>query len=101
PQGVVGPNGSTDVVIAGTGSVPTGALASLQNVTSTGALAAGFVTVHPTGTARPLVASTTVPQPSVARGGSVIAPTGVGGAVTYYSNAGTHLVVDVVGYYAG
>jgi hypothetical protein len=91
---------SRDVTVAGAGGVPaTGAAAAVLTVTATQTTDAGFVTAWPTGTDRPdasslnaFAAGQTVPN-------LVTVPLGAGGAVSFYSQRGTHLVVDVVGYF--
>jgi hypothetical protein len=68
------------------------------NVTVTEATAAGFVTVYPCGSQRPLasnlnfVAGQTVPNAVIARVGS-------GGAVCFFASEGVQLIVDVTGYF--
>ncbi len=88
-------------VVRATGGagVPTWATAVALNVTATGATAPTFLTVWPTGIARPLASSVnlatgeTVPN-------LVIVPVGTLGGVSIYNNTGSaHVVVDVVGWY--
>ena len=83
----------------GGAGVPTWATAVAINVTATGATAPTFLTVWPTGIARPLAsnlnlaAGETVPN-------LVVVPVGTLGNVSIYNNTGsTHVVVDVVGWY--
>ena len=87
------------VLAAGAAGVPTWASAVALNVTATGATAPTFLTVWPSGIARPLASSVnlaageTVPN-------LVIVPVGSLGGVSIYNNTGsTHVVVDVVGWY--
>ena len=69
------------------------------NLTSVDATHATFVTVHPTGEARPF-ASNLNPIPGAAIPNLVVARVGLGGAATFYNNTGTvHLVADVVGHF--
>ncbi|MFM7618138.1 MAG: S8 family serine peptidase [Actinomycetes bacterium] len=88
-------------VVRATGGagVPTWATAVALNVTATGATAPTFLTVWPSGIARPLASSVnlatgeTVPN-------LVIVPVGTLGGVSIYNNTGsTHVVVDVVGWF--
>lgn len=83
----------------GGAGVPTWATAVALNVTATGATAPSFLTVWPTGIARPLASSLnlgvgeTVPN-------LVVVPVGTLGGVSIYNNTGsTHVVVDVVGWF--
>ncbi len=99
PSGVVGPQGVVELQVAGRGGVPSSADAVVLNVTATQTTAESFVTVWPTGTARPnasnlnFVASETRPN-------LVISKLGVGGKVSLYNHAGsTHLLADVAGFF--
>lgn len=85
--------------VAGTGGVPaTGARAVALNVTVTGPLASGFVTVHPCSPTRPLVSNLNhTASQTVAN--AVIAPVSATGTVCFYTEAATHLVVDVNGWF--
>ena len=81
--------------------VPANAGAVMLNVTVTEPTSAGFVTVWPAGTDRPLasslnfVSNQTVPN-------LVLAKVGAGGAVQLYTHSpSAHLVVDLVGYFTG
>ena len=83
-----------------TGSiVPPNARSVILNVTATEPDLPGFLTVYPGGSARPTtsnlnyVAGQTIPN-------AVIVGLGPTGAVDIFSNAATHVVVDVVGYFA-
>jgi hypothetical protein len=89
---------TTTLTIAGRGGVPaSGAAAVVLNVTGTQAAQAGYVTVWGDG-----------PQPGVSnvnlertgtRANQVIVPVGADGAVRLATSGGTHLVVDVAGWY--
>jgi subtilisin family serine protease len=77
-----------------------GVSAVVLNVTATNATAASFVTVYPTGVARPTASSL-----NFVRGWTganlVTVGVGTGGQVSLYNNAGSvDLIADVVGYYA-
>jgi hypothetical protein len=79
--------------------VPPNARSVVLNVTATEPNLPGFLTVYPGGAARPTtsnlnyVAGQTIPN-------AVIVGLGPTGAVDIFSNATTHVVVDVVGYFA-
>lgn len=84
------------------GILPSGVSAVVVNVTATNPTAATYVTVWPSGTARPnasnlnLVAGQTIPNLVIVAPG-----TGSGGAILLYNSAGsTDLIVDVVGYFS-
>jgi hypothetical protein len=96
----VGPAATVDVTVAGRGGVPaSGVSAVVVNVTVTQPTLAGYLTVFPSGTARPVasnlnfVPGETVPNLAVAK-------VGTGGKVSLYNSVGTtHVVLDVVGWY--
>lgn len=98
PAGKIGGGGTLSVPVAGSYGVPADAKAVSLNVTVTEPAAAGYVTVYPCGSARPLAsnlnftAAQTVPNAVVVKPGS-------GGAVCAYAMVATHLVVDLNGYF--
>ncbi len=100
PKGLIVAGGSVDVQVAGVGDVPAGASAVVLNVTATGSLAPGFVTVWPTGQVQPLASSLNLTAAEQTRPNMVIVPVGAGGRVSMFSQAGTHLVADVIGYFS-
>jgi len=89
------------VVVTGRGGVPaTGVQAVVMNVTAVAPTAAGYVTVWPAGQPRPEISNLNFPQwhtvPNL-----VTVAVGPGGAVNLYNPAGsTHVLFDVVGFYA-
>jgi hypothetical protein len=100
PAAKLAPNGRADLAVAGNGGVPQrGASAVVLVVTATGASDPGFVTAWPTGL--------TIPEASVlnlkSRGDTVpnlvIVPLGTEGRVSLFSSNGTHLIVDVAGWF--
>ncbi len=90
---------TTSLVVANRGGVPANATAVTLNVTSTGSLGGGFVTVYPCGTPRPNTSNVNfAPGSTVAN--AVTTKVGADGAVCIYNDAATHLIVDVNGYYS-
>ena len=92
---------TVEVKVTGFGNtkIPADAGTVLLNLTITDSAAAGFVTVHACGTARPLASNinfTGRTTPNL-----VAADVGDGGRVCIYTSADTHLVADIVGYYPG
>ena len=93
---------SRSMQVSGRAPIPaSGAVAVTLNVTVTEPSGSGFVTVWPSDRAQPLasnlnfVAGQTIPN-------FVTVGLGADGGVKFFSQVGTHLVVDVVGYfYAG
>jgi hypothetical protein len=90
----------TELQIATRVGVPVTAAAVSLNVTVTEAAAPGFITVFPCGTPIPnssnlnYLAGSTIPN-------AVLAKVGAGGRVCLFTNAGTHLIVDINGYFPG
>jgi len=92
--------GSIDLPIAGAGGVPsTGAAGVLMNLTMVEATNPGFVTAYPTGSTRQEVSSVYADLRGETIPSLVAAQLGTGGRVTLFSNAGTHLVADLAGWY--
>ncbi|MER5637792.1 PKD domain-containing protein [Kitasatospora sp. NPDC002227] len=96
----LGAGGEQTLQVTGRGGVPAGATAAVLNVTGTRSTSGGYLTVYPTGQARPgtsnlnFTAGQTVPN-------QVVVPLGADGKVTLYNRFGsTDVVVDVFGYYS-
>ncbi len=82
---------------AGATKVPVDAGAVLLNLTATESASAGFVTVYPCGSPRPLAANlnlTGLDTPNM-----VAAKVGDGGRVCIFTSGATHLVADISGYF--
>ena len=96
-------NGSVKVAVRDHGGVPDrGAGAVVLNVTAVDATNAGFLQVIPTGGSTGIGTSSNL---NVGRGHQtipnlVIVPIGADGSVTVYSQSGTDLIVDVLGYFS-
>ncbi|MCU7722846.1 choice-of-anchor D domain-containing protein [Actinoplanes sp. KI2] len=101
PRAMLGTQKSIDLQVTGRGGVPlVGVSAVVLNVTVTGSTAGSFLTVYPTGAARPTASSI-----NFAKGwtgaNSVTVGVGTGGDVRIYNEYGaTHVIADVVGFYA-
>jgi hypothetical protein len=88
-----------DLTVAGRGAVPADAAAVVVNVTVVNTTAnSGFVTVFPTGSERPLASSANF-APGQVVANELVAKVGTGGRISLFTNASTHLAVDVVGYF--
>lgn len=96
----VGQSASTDLQVAGAGGVPASGVGAVAvNLTGTQPTAATFVTVYPTGEARPNASNLNL-LPGQTTPNMVIIKLGAGGRVTLYNNLGsTHLIVDVMGWF--
>jgi hypothetical protein len=96
----VGGNTARRLKVTGVGGVPSsGVGAVIVNVTVTAPTAAGFLTVHPTGTARPISSNLNFVR-GLTVANLVVAKVGTGGNIELYNSAGaTHVVVDVAGWF--
>ena len=89
---------ATEVQIGGRALVPVDATAAVLTVTVTEAAGSGFATVFPCGAAIPTASNINfVAGATLAN--MVVSKLGQGGAVCVFTNQGTHLVVDVSGYF--
>lgn len=97
----IGPGETASVVVAGRGGLPSsGVAAAVVNTTATQPSIGGYLTVFPSGATRPNAsnlnfgANQTVPN-------LVVAKVGADGKVSIYNSSGsTHVILDVVGWYA-
>lgn len=92
--------GTLNVQVTGEGNVPTsGVTGAVLNVTATNTTAAGYLTVYPEGTSRPLASNLNwTAGETVAN--RVVVPVSSTGTVTLYNYTGsTDVVVDVSGYF--
>jgi hypothetical protein len=80
-------------------AVPVGASAVVLNVTITAPATGGFVTVYPSGVARPTASSINVDTAGQTIANLVTVPVGASGTVDVFSQLQTDLVADVQGYY--
>ena len=97
-----GAGATVSVAVAGHGGVPsTGAGSVVLNVTATEATGPGFVTVWPGQTARPNSSVLNLTAVGDTRPNAVLVPLGTDGAVNLFTQSGTHLVVDVAGWFPG
>ena len=96
----MGNNQLLTLSIAGEDGVPDSATAVALNVTALSSSTRSYVTVYPTGAARPNTSSVNV-APGAPRANGVSVGLGTGGDVSIYNfNGPVHVIVDVVGYYA-
>lgn len=83
----------------GLAGVPIGASAVVLNLAVDGPAAPGFVTVYPTGVARPLASSINVDAAGLTIANLVTVQVGPGGTIDMFALMATDLVADVQGYY--
>jgi subtilisin family serine protease len=88
----------TELNVAGRGGVAADASAVVLTVTVTQPAAAGFITVFPCGTPRPLASNVNF-APGTTVANTVVSGVGTAGHVCLYTLVDTDLVVDVNGYF--
>jgi len=99
PIATLGAGATLDVQMTGVNGVPSNATAVVLNVTVVDGTASSFLTVWPTGEAKPLASSLNWTGPDATPNG-VTAPIGTAGKVSFYNLAGTvNVLADVAGYY--
>lgn len=91
---------TTSLPIRGQGGIPSSATAVVLNVTATDPTAPGFTTIWPANTTRPTTSSVNTDAAGQTRAALVTVPIGSNGAVQIFSERGSNLVVDAVGYYS-
>jgi hypothetical protein len=101
PTGPAGQGATLHLQVAGRGGVPaSGVSAVVLNVTVVTPSSSGHITVFPSGVARPTASSLNF-TPGWVGANSVTVALGTNGQIDLYNSAGnTHLVADVVGFYA-
>ncbi len=98
--GALAANSVFELPVTGRAGVVAGAAAAVLNVTVTEAQGPGFVTVFPCGSDRPTTSSLNYVTGSTVAN-AVVSKIGAGGKICFYTQAATHLVVDVAGYLPG
>ncbi len=87
--------------VRGNCAVPTSAKAVSLNVTITGATTASFLTLWPSGGARPVVSTINFTQndPALANGAIVGLSTSAADLSVFNSDGNVHVILDVTGYF--
>jgi hypothetical protein len=95
------PAGSvTTVNVTDTPEVPGDATAVSLNVTVTNPRAPGFLTVYPCDEERPLASNVNFRSDHTVAGAAIV-PVGADGTICVFTSSDTHLIVDVMGSFAG
>ena len=99
--GCLSGNETRSITVGGVGAVPANAAAVVLNVTAVTPTAGGYLTVFPQGRPTPLASSVNFTAGRVVPN-AVTVELGTGDAIAVFNGSGgcTHVVVDVVGYYA-
>ncbi|MGI8820323.1 MAG: hypothetical protein ACR2ID_05575 [Chthoniobacterales bacterium] len=80
-------------------TLPAGIKAVVVNLTMVNSDSAGFVTAYPGGSTRPLAATVNVPAANTVANNGVVIPLAANGSIDVYASTGTHIVLDIVGYF--
>lgn len=94
-----GANSSTVITVAGAHGVPANASSVVLNVTAYQPDREGFITVHPWGEGLPNTSNVNMQDRRSIVPNLVTAKVGMWGNVVLYASVGTHMIVDVFGYY--
>lgn len=81
-------------------AVPDDAVAAVINLTTTASMGFDFLSAHAPGSGLPEASALTVDGPGQVRSAMAIVPI-VGGAFDVYTETGSHIIVDVLGYFTG
>ena len=98
--GTLAADSQIELEVTGRGGVPVDATAVMINVTAVNPSSAGYVTVYPCGTARPLASNLNYVAGDVVAN-LVLAKVGDFSSVCLYTTTRTELIVDVSGYISG
>lgn len=98
PALVAGVARNFQVTAAGCG-IPANATAFALNITAVPIGPLGYVTVWPAGTAQPVVSTLNALTGTITANAAVV-PSGLSGTISVFANANTHLIIDVMGYFA-
>ncbi len=97
---IPGPGAVVDVDLAVPGGLPSsGVAAAVVNITATAASGAGYVTAWPTGTAQPPTSNLNISSVGQTISNLAIVPVSTSSSLSLFTQAGTHLVVDVFGWF--
>ena len=101
-------NQTIELQVTGRGGVPaidpanpTNVSAAIVNVTATQTTAPGFFTAFPGGTSQPTASTLNASETDETIANLAIVRVGPAGTIQLFSEAGGHLIVDVVGYVTG
>lgn len=96
----VAADGSIAVPVLGQQGVPAaGVSAVLVNITGTQATDAGYLTAYATGAALPGTSNLNLQMTGSTASNLAIVPVGATGSITVFSKSGTHVIVDVTGWF--
>ncbi len=99
--GVLHPHGVVTIKLSAVGGIPSSGIDAVAlNVTAVAPTAAGFLTVWPAGEAMPVTSNLNFgPEQTVPN--MVVSKVSADGSISVYNDSGdTHLIIDIVGYYA-
>jgi LPXTG-site transpeptidase (sortase) family protein len=91
---------TAEMNVIGRSNIPYSVSALVANTTVVNTRDAGFTTVYPAGTPRPLTSNLNATESAQLIANHTIVPVGVRG-IAFYTQKGSHIVVDVTGWYTG
>ena len=94
----VSPSAPRAVQVTGVAGIPADALAVVVNVAAYQPAKAGYLTVYPTGTTRPVARSVSFAAREIAENVLTV-KLGSGGRISVFASTPSHVVVDVAGFY--
>ena len=97
--GMLAADSVLELGITGRANVPSWARSIVLNVTVTGAVGPGYLTVYPCGETRPTSSNLNY-DVGITRAVAVTARIGTNGAVCIYTQTPTHAIADLTGFYA-
>ena len=101
PSAPLAAHGTRNVQVTGHGGVPSGVTSVVLNLTGLSSTQGGYLTVYPTGTARPTTSNLNLAAHQTAAV-LVVAKLSSAGQLTLYSNGGpTNVILDVAGWFTG
>ena len=86
-------------ILSSSCGVPSGALAYSLNLAVVPHVPLGYLTVWPTGSSQPYVASLNAPTGTVTSNAAIV-PAGTAGSISVFASNNTDLVIDINGYFA-
>lgn len=95
--GIIGAGASRTIQVGGTNGVPANAEAVILNVTATGSLQPGFLTVHPCG-AVPPTSTLNYPAGGTVANGTIVRLS-ASGQICVYAHSASHAIIDVGGWF--
>ncbi|MBW3651826.1 MAG: hypothetical protein KY458_14770 [Actinobacteria bacterium] len=99
--GPIGPGAEREITVAGVAGVPAQAGGVVMNATAVAPTASSYLTIYPSGVARPVASNLNVVAGGPPTPNLVIVKLGTGGKVRVYNNSGSvQVILDVAGFFS-